>query len=52
MTREVFSGSIAKASVREKVASMFPEHEVDEFTEQFWKAIQQWIADDREGRSA
>jgi hypothetical protein len=52
VTRLVFSGSIARAAVREKVASMFPEHEVDEFTERFWASIQQWIADDREGRSA
>ena len=42
---EFFAGDEARAAVRLKVAALFPEHEVDEFTEHFWGAIQQWRAD-------
>jgi len=36
---------IARDAVRKKVAALFPAHEVDLFTELFWKRIQAWRAD-------
>jgi hypothetical protein len=39
---EVFSSDFAKDAVRQKVASLFPEHEIEEFTELFWSRIQDW----------
>jgi len=40
--REYFSTQSAQDAVRQKVASMFPEHEVDAFAQLFWGRIQQW----------
>jgi hypothetical protein len=31
--------------VRQKVEAMYPDHEIDEFTELFWSRIQQWRTD-------
>jgi len=31
--------------VRKKVAALFPAHEVEPFTELFWRRIQAWRAD-------
>jgi hypothetical protein len=39
---EFFGAERAKEAVRLKVAALFPAHEVDEFTEHFWAAIQRW----------
>lgn len=39
---EYFGSSDAREAVHEKVAALFPEHEVEEFTERFWKSIQDW----------
>jgi len=39
---EYFGSDDAKAVVREKVIALYPDHEVDEFTERFWAAIQVW----------
>lgn len=44
---EFFGDGIAHDAVRQKVASMFPEHEIDEFTELFWQRIQQWRANNQ-----
>ena len=35
----------------QKVVALFPEHEVDEFTDYFWDKIQQWRADEGESPS-
>ena len=32
----------ARSAVHQKVAALYPEHEVEEFTERFWAAIQTW----------
>ena len=42
---EFFGETRAKDAVRQKVAALFPSHEVDSFTELFWKRIQQWRED-------
>ena len=45
---EVLGEPSTRDAVRQKVAALFPSHEVDEFTEHFWTLIQQWR--DEEGR--
>jgi hypothetical protein len=37
-----FGTQYAKDAVRQKVAALFPAHEVDKFTEHFWDRIQDW----------
>src|SRR6185436_17925429 len=39
---EFFGTERAKDAVRQKVAALFPAHEIDQFTEHFWAAIQRW----------
>jgi hypothetical protein len=39
---EFFASQEAKEAVRLKVAALFPEHEVEKFTELFWARIQDW----------
>ncbi len=42
-----FATETARDAVRRKVKSLFPEHEVESFTELFWSRIQQWRDDNR-----
>ncbi|MGE3165937.1 MAG: RimK family alpha-L-glutamate ligase [Planctomycetota bacterium] len=35
----------ARDAVRQKVQALFPQHEIDEFTELFWGRIQRWRSD-------
>lgn len=42
---EFFGSEIARAAVRKKVAALFPEHEVETFTDLFWTRVQAWRAD-------
>jgi hypothetical protein len=42
VTREFFGTLEAKDAVRKKVAALFPEHEIERFTELFWDRIQIW----------
>ena len=42
---EFFASPEAKEAIRKKVAALFPEHEVEQFTELFWQRIQRWRAD-------
>lgn len=44
-TREFFGTDLAKQTIRRKVAALFPEHEVESFTEHFWERIQRWRND-------
>ncbi|MBL8786233.1 MAG: hypothetical protein JNJ59_15140 [Deltaproteobacteria bacterium] len=39
---EFFGTEKAKAAVRAKVTALFPNHEIEPFTELFWKRIQHW----------
>ncbi|MBL8609864.1 MAG: hypothetical protein JNL38_21195 [Myxococcales bacterium] len=41
-TWELFGTEEAKTAVRQKVAALFPAHEVEGFTELFWNRIQMW----------
>jgi len=42
---EFFATPAAREAVRKKVAALFPAHEVEPFTELFWRRIQAWRAD-------
>ncbi|MBK7824582.1 hypothetical protein [Nannocystis sp.] len=39
---EFFGTDVAKGYVRQKVAALFPQHEVHRFTEHFWGLVQFW----------
>lgn len=41
---EFFGTQDAKEAVRQKVTALFPPHEIEKFTELFWKRIQDWRA--------
>ena len=42
---EFFATPVARDAVRQKVAALFPSHEIESFTELFWRRIQAWRAD-------
>ncbi len=44
---DFFATDIARDAVRQKVAALFPAHEVEQFTDLFWDRIQQWRQDAR-----
>ena len=47
VAHELFGSQEAKDAVRLKVQALFPAHEVEPFTELFWKRIQAWRADQK-----
>lgn len=47
VTWEHFGTEQAKQAIRQKVAALFPVHEVEPFTDLFWQRIQQWRADQK-----
>ncbi len=50
VANEYFRSDHARDAIRQKVTALFPEHEIDEFTEHFWSRVQLWR--DREGAAA
>ena len=40
-----FGTPVARDAVRKKVAALFPAHEVELFTELFWRRVQAWRTD-------
>jgi len=42
---EFFGTEAAKSAFRAKVAALYPKHEVEQFTELFWRRVQAWRAD-------
>jgi len=42
---EFFGSAAARDAVRQKVTALYPAHEIELFTELFWKRIQQWRDD-------
>ena len=44
VANEFFATEEAKDAVRQKVAALFPPHELEKFTELFWNRIQAWRA--------
>ncbi len=41
---DFFGSSVMRDAIHQKVASLFPPHEVNEFTELFWDRVQLWRA--------
>ncbi len=39
---EFFGSDVARDAVRQKVTALYPDNEVEEFTEMFWRRIQAW----------
>jgi hypothetical protein len=37
-----FGSDIVRDAIRQKVTSLYPEHEIDEYSELFWERIQKW----------
>ena len=44
---EFFGTENAKTAFRAKVAALFPKHEVEQFTELFWRRVQAWREDNQ-----
>ncbi|MDX1481613.1 MAG: hypothetical protein R3315_08060 [Woeseiaceae bacterium] len=42
VAHEFFGSDTVRDAIRQKVEALYPEHEIDEFTELFWNRIQQW----------
>jgi len=42
VAHEFFASNIVLDAIRQKVEALYPEHEVDQFTEMFWNRIQTW----------
>ena len=42
-----FGSDIVRDAIRQKVTALFPEHEIEEFTEFFWNRVQAWREDDK-----
>jgi len=49
VTHAWFGTEEAKEAVRRKVAALFPPHEVEQFTDEFFQRIQRWRADSAAG---
>ncbi len=47
---EFFGTENAKAAFRAKVTALFPKHEVEQFTELFWRRVQAWREDNQHAR--
>ncbi|NNE10341.1 MAG: hypothetical protein HKN20_17405 [Gemmatimonadetes bacterium] len=50
VTHEFFGSEDARKAVKAKVEAMYPEHEVDEFTDLFWERIQKWRSEEGAAR--
>jgi hypothetical protein len=46
VAHEFFATDTVHDAIRQKVTALYPEHEIDEFTELFWNRIQDWRAQD------
>ncbi len=46
---EYFGSAPARQAFREKVQALYPPHEVEQFTELFWKRVQRWRQDNKPG---
>ena len=44
---EFFGTPIARSAMKQKVAALFPQHEIEPFTELFWNRVQAWRQDTR-----
>jgi len=44
VAQEFFGSDVARDAVRKKVKALYPEHEIDEFTDLFWNRIQDCLS--------
>jgi len=42
VAHEFFGSDVVLDAIRQKVEALYPEHEIDQFTELFWERIQTW----------
>jgi hypothetical protein len=49
---EFFGTENAKSAFRAKVAALYPKHEIEQFTELFWRRVQGWRADNATAKAA
>jgi hypothetical protein len=49
---EFFGTDAAKSAFRAKVTALYPKHEVEQFTELFWRRVQGWRADNSTAKAA
>ena len=49
VAHEFFGKPIVRDAIQQKVTALFPEHEIEEFTELFWNRVQAW-RDSDDGR--
>ena len=42
VAHEFFGGEVVRDAIHQKVEALYPEHEIEEFTELFWNRIQDW----------
>jgi hypothetical protein len=42
LAEEFFGSDTVRDAIRQKVEALYPEHEIDQFTELFWSRIQHW----------
>jgi len=52
VANDYFGTDAAREAVRIKVAALYPAHEVEQFTQHFWDAIQAWRTQDKQTRQA
>ncbi len=45
VANEFFGSDVVLDAIRQKVEALYPEHEVDQFTELFWDRVQTWRQD-------
>lgn len=45
VVHEFFGSEVARDAIRQKVVALYPDHEVESFTDLFWDRIQQWRSD-------
>ncbi len=46
VANEFFGTDIVRDAIRQKVTALYPEHEIDQFTDLFWERIQEWRRQD------
>jgi hypothetical protein len=42
IAHEFFGSDVVKDAIYQKVEALYPEHEIEQFTELFWDRIQDW----------
>jgi len=50
VANDFFGTETARSAIRQKVEALFPDNEIEEFTELFWQRVQAWRADDMNQR--